>query len=103
MGRKISLAFLFGVFTARAERSYEDGPAAILTIGHRFSQQAAHQRAAAPAAAWSCSDAGAFADLLKGLRAGVNRFEHGAFTDLVANAGRFEILDNGFCFRLLFR
>jgi hypothetical protein len=41
--------------------------------------------------------------LVEGLGAGVNRLEHGAFTDLVADAGRFEILDDGFCFRLLFR
>jgi hypothetical protein len=32
--------------------------------------------------------------LLEGLSAGSNGFEHGAFADLVTQAGRFEVFDN---------
>jgi hypothetical protein len=43
--------------------------------------------------------------LLEGFRAGSNRFEHGAFADLVAQAGRLQILDDrlffGFSFQLV--
>jgi hypothetical protein len=83
------LAFLLGVFTAWANlRSscHEDRPAAFVTVNDGLAQHAPDQCAAAPAAAGTGADSGAFADLVEGFRAGSNRFEHGAFADLVAQA-----------------
>ena len=54
-----------------------------------------HHRTAAPAAARSGADASALADLLKSLGARLDGFGHRAFADLVADAGRFKIFDNG--------
>jgi len=101
-------AFLLRIFTARASlRSScnQDRPAAFIAIDHGFAQHAPDQRAAAPTAAGTGADSGAFADLLKSFRAGLNRFEHGALADLVAQACGFEVFDDrlffGFAFQLV--
>jgi len=81
--------FLFRIFTAwanlRGTRN-QDRPAALIAVDHGLAQHASNHRAAAPAAAGTGADAGAFADLLEGFRAGLNRFAHGALADLVAQA-----------------
>ena len=95
---------LFRSLAARADLGRDvgqDRPAAVVTLGHRLAQHAAHQRAAAPAAAGAGADAGAFADLLESFRAALNRLEHGAFADLVAQACRLEILDDRLGFGVL--
>lgn len=63
------------------------GPAAFLAVYDRLAQHASDHGAATPPAAGTRAYAGALADLLKCLRAGLNRFEHDAFADLVAQAG----------------
>jgi len=66
--------------------SRQDRPAAFIAADDGLAQHAPDQRAAAPAAAGAGADSGAFADLLEGFRAGLNRFAHGAFADFVAQA-----------------
>ena len=85
--------------------SGQDRPAAFIAIDDGVAQHASNHRAAAPAAAGTGADAGAFADLLEGFRAGSNRFAHGALADLVAQASGFEVFDDrllfGFSFQLV--
>ncbi len=88
---------LLGVLATRAHlgrSGREDRPAAVRAVDDRFAQHAADQRSAAPAAARPGTDAGALADLLEGFRAGLDRFDHRAFTDFVADAGRLEVLND---------
>jgi len=73
---------------------YQDRPAAFVAAHDGLSQHTSNQRAAAPAAAGSGADSGAFAHLLEGFGAGLNGFDHGAFADLVTQAGRFEVFDD---------
>lgn len=90
-------AFLLGIFAARAEflrRTRQDRPAAIFAIDHGLAQHPSHEGAAAPAAARAGADSGALADLLEGFGAGLDGFGHGAFADLVADAGGFEVFDD---------
>ena len=85
-------AFLLCVFTARANlrgSSRQDRPAAFVAADDGLAQHASDQRAAAPAAAGTGADSGAFADLLEGFRAGFNRLEYGAFADFIAQASGF--------------
>jgi hypothetical protein len=80
-------AFLLRILAAWANlrgSSRQDRPAAFVAVDHGLAQHASDHRAAAPAAAGTGADSGAFADLLEGFRAGLNRFAHGAFADLVA-------------------
>ena len=82
-------AFLLCILTAWANlrgSSRQDRPAAFIAVDDGFAQHASDQSAAAPAAAGAGADSGAFADLLEGFRAGLNRFAHGAFADFVAQA-----------------
>lgn len=93
----IESAFLLGILTARADlrgQGCKDGPATIVTTDHGLSQHPSNHRAAAPAAARTGADTGAFAHLLEGLSPSLDGFEHGAFADLVAQAGRFEVFDD---------
>ena len=93
----IRLDPLLGILAARTDwrrSGREDRPATVSAVDDRFSQHATDQRAAAPAAARTRADAGALADLLEGFRAGLDRFDHRAFTDLVADAGRLEVLND---------
>ncbi len=88
---------LLGVLATRAHlgrSGREDRPAAVRAVDDRFAQHAADQRSAAPATARPGTDAGALADLLEGFRAGLDRFDHRAFTDFVADAGRLEVLND---------
>jgi hypothetical protein len=88
----MGLAAYARVFTARASllwRSGQHRPATVLAVDGWFAQQTAHQRAAAPAAAGTGADTGAFADLFEGFGAGLNRFEHGAFANLVTDTSGF--------------
>jgi len=88
---------LLGVLATRAYLGWsgrQDRPAAVSAIDDRFSQHAADQRSAAPATARTRADAGALADLLEGLRAALDRFDHRAFTDFVTDAGRLEVFNN---------
>ena len=85
-------SFLLCILTAWANlggSSRQDRPAAFIAVDDGLAQHAPDQRAAAPAAAGAGADAGAFAYLLKGFRAGLNRFAHGALADLVAQASGF--------------
>jgi hypothetical protein len=97
------LAFLFGVLAARAECPYQHGPAAVAARRHRFAEQTAHQRAAAPPAAGTGADAGAFAHLLESFRASLDSLKHGAFADFVADASGLEIFYDGLGFGVLCR
>jgi hypothetical protein len=72
----------------------EDRPAAVSAVDNRFSQHAADQRSTAPATARTGADACALAHLLEGLRAALDRFDHRAFTDFVADAGGLEVLNH---------
>jgi len=74
--------------------SGQDWPAAVLATHYGFAQHASDHRAAAPAAAWTRADSGAFAYLRESFRARLDGLEHGAFANLVAQAGRFEVLDD---------
>jgi len=88
---------LLGVLATRAEflrRTRQDRPAAIFAVDHGFAQHASHERAATSAAAGAGADSGALADLLESFRAGLDGFDHGAFADLVADAGGFEVFDD---------
>jgi len=64
----------------------QDRPAAFFAVDDGLAQHASNHCAAAAAAAGTGADSGAFAYLLESFRAGLNRFEHGAFADLVAQA-----------------
>ena len=75
-------------------RGRKDRPATLVAADDGLSQHPSNHRAATFAAAWPRADSGAFAYLLEGLSAGANGFEHGAFADLVAQAGRFEVFDD---------
>ena len=91
------LKSLFRILAARAHLRCvigQNGPAAFRAIYHRLTQHPSNQRAATPAAAGTGPDPGAFAHLFECLCAGLDRFDHSAFADLVAKAGRFEILDD---------
>jgi hypothetical protein len=93
----IESAFLLGILAARADlrgRSCKHRPTTIVAIDHGLSQHPSNHRAAAPAAARTGADAGALAHLLEGLSSSLDGFEHGAFADLVAQAGRFEVFDD---------
>jgi hypothetical protein len=57
-------------------------------------QHATTQAAAGAAPPRTGADPGAFADLLEGFSAALDGFEHGAFADLVAQAGWFEVFDD---------
>ena len=61
---------------------------------HRLSQHASNQRAATPPAAGTGADAGAFADLLEGLGACLDRFDYRAFADLITEASGLEVFDD---------
>ena len=87
-------AFLLGVVATGADQSDQDRPATFATVHHRFSQHPSNHRAAAPTAAGAGADSCAFADLLESLGACLDRFDYGAFADLVAQASGFEILDD---------
>jgi len=90
-------AFLLRVLAAWAEflrRTRQDRPAAIFAIDHGLTQHASHERAATSATAGAGADSGALADLLEGFGAGLDGFGHGAFADLVADAGGFEVFDD---------
>lgn len=97
-GRAIKeLKSLLRIFTARADLRGTVGqhrPATVRAADHRFSEHASHQGAAASAAARPGADAGAPAYLFERFRAGLDRFHHSALADLVAQAGRLEILDD---------
>ena len=69
---------------------------------HRLPQHASDHGAAAPAAARSSTNTGAFADLLERLGAGLNGLDHDAFADLVAQTGGLEALDDRLLFGFLF-
>jgi hypothetical protein len=84
-------------------RRCEDRPTAVLAVDRRFAQHAAHQGAAAPPAARTGADSGTLANLLEGFRPGLDRFEHGAPADFIADASRFEVLDNRLLPRALFQ
>jgi len=96
---------LLSVFTPRASGSNQHRPAAVIASRHRFTEHAAHERAAAPPAAGAGADAGALTDLFEGFSAGLNRFDHGAAADLVTDAGGFEVVDDrllpGYLFSLV--
>lgn len=100
------LAFFLRVLAAwtnlRGSRN-QDRPAAFVTADDGLAQHAPDHRATAPAAAGTGADSGAFADLLEGFRAGPNRFEHGAFADLVAQASGLQILDDRLFFGVSFQ
>jgi hypothetical protein len=68
---------------------------------HRLAQHSSNHCTAASAAAGAGTDSRAFAYLLEGLGPSLNGFEHRAFADLVAQAGRFEIFDNRLRFGFL--
>jgi hypothetical protein len=83
----INSAFLLGILTTWAYlriHGRKDRPAAVFATYHRLTEHAPNQRTATSAAAGPGAHAGAFADLLEGFRAGLNRFDHRAFADLVA-------------------
>ena len=85
-------AFLFCILTAWANwrgSSRQDRPAAFFAVDDGLAQHASHHGAATPATTGAGADSGAFAYLLEGFRAGLNRFAHGAFADLVAQASGF--------------
>jgi len=96
---------LLSVFTPWASGSDQYRPAAVIAGRHRFTEHAAHERAAAPPAAGASADAGALTNLFKGFSAGLNRFGHGTAADLVTDAGGFEAIDDrllpGFLFLLV--
>jgi len=101
---RVESASLLGVLTARASlRGWagQDRPAAFVAVDDGLSQHAADQAAAAPPAARAGADAGSFAHLFEGLGPGLNRFEHGAPADLVAQTGRLESVDDRLFFALL--
>lgn len=90
-------SFLLRIFAARAglrENSRQHRPAAFVTTDDRLSQHAANHGAAATAPARAGPDSRAFAHLLEGFCTGLDRFQHGAFANLIAQAGGFEILDD---------
>lgn len=88
MGEEVfGLEPLFRVLTARANLWGSVGqnrPAAVRAIDHRLAEHPSNHRAAAPAAARTGADAGAFAHLLESLGSRLNRFDHSAFANLVA-------------------
>lgn len=100
-----SLALLFGVLAAWAGGADQNRPTTIVTRCHRLAQHATHQRTAAPAAAGTGADAGAFADLFKGSSAGLNCFGDAASANFITDAGGFEVVDDrllpGFLFLLV--
>lgn len=73
---------------------HQDRPAAFVTLGHRFAQHPSNHGAAPSAAAGPGADTRSPADLLEVLGARLDRLEYGASANLVAQTGRFEILDN---------
>jgi len=83
--------------------SHQYRPAAVGAAHHGLAQHASNHRAAASTAARAGSDAGALADLLESFRTGLNRFDHRAFADLVAQASWFEIFNDRLLPGLLFQ
>ena len=77
-------------------------PAAVLTRNYRLAEHTANQGPAAAAAAGASADAGALADLLKSLGAGLDGFDHRALANLVAQASWLEVLDDRLFACLLF-
>ena len=73
-----------------------------MAIDHRLAEHTSDQGAAAATAARTGADAGALADLLERLGAALNRFDHGALSNLVAEAGGLEIFDDRLLSGLLF-
>ncbi len=73
-----------------------------MATDHRLAQHSSNHCAAASAAAGAGTDSRAFAYLLEGLGPGLDGFEHGASADLVAQASRFEIFDDGLRSGVLF-
>lgn len=72
----------------------QNRPAAVSATDNRLTEHAAHQRAATPPAAGTSADSCAFAHLGKSFGAGLNRFGYGAPANLVAKAGRLEVVDH---------
>jgi len=89
-----SLALLFRVLAARAGGADQYRPGAIVASGHRLAQHAANEGAAAPATAGTGADAGALADLFEGFGAGLNRLGDAAAANFIADARRFEVVDD---------
>jgi hypothetical protein len=82
--------------------SREDRPAALVATDDRIAQHAPNQGAATSTAAGAGADSGTFTYLLEGFRAALNRFEHGALADLVAQACGLQILDDRLFSRFTF-
>lgn len=78
-------------------------PTAFLTVDRGLPQHASNHRATTPASAWPGADPRSFADHFKGLGAGLNRFEHGASANLVAETGRLEVVENRLLFAFSFQ
>jgi hypothetical protein len=93
---------LLRVLAAGAWRAGQYRPGAIWARRYRFAQHAAHQRTAAPAAARTSADTSAFTHLLEGLGAALDSFDDRAFANLIAQTGRFEVLDYRLSFGVLF-
>ena len=97
---------MFSVLAARANLGRvvrQHRPAAFAAGDHRLAEHAAHQRPAASSTARASPHARALAYLLERFRARLNGFDHRAFADFIAKAGRLEILDDGLLAAFLLR
>ena len=74
---------------------YEYWPTTLVATNHRLPQHPTNHRAAASTAARSGADSRAFADLLEGLGARLDGFQHRAFADFVAETGWLEVFNDG--------
>ncbi len=74
-----------------------------MAVDRRLPHHASDHRAAASASAWPGTDSGSFADHFKRLGPRLNRFEHNASTDLVAETRRLKVVNNRLLFAFSFQ
>jgi hypothetical protein len=74
--------------------SDQDRPAAVFATHYGFAQHASDHRTAAPPAAGTGADSGAFAYLLESFGTRLDGLEYRPFANLIAQTGRLEVLDD---------
>ena len=93
---------IFASWTDQRKCSCQHRPAALIAVDNGLPQHASDHRAATSTSAWPGTDSGSFADPVKRVGPRLNRFEHDASADLVAETHRLKVINNRLLFALSF-
>ncbi len=95
-----------GIFASWADQRQcpcQHRPAALIAVDRGLPQHTSDHRAATSTSARPGTDSGSFADFLKRVGPRLNRFEHNASADLVAETHRLKVINNRLLFALSFQ